>query len=44
MTSLLDIVKEADIIVAFWDGKSPGTRSTYQAATKAGKPFVHIKI
>jgi hypothetical protein len=39
-----EIVKEADLIIAFWGGKSRGTLSTKQAAEKAGKPFIHIEI
>lgn len=31
------IVAEADVVVAFWDGKSPGTRDTITKARKAGK-------
>jgi len=38
------IVKASDLIVAFWDGKSPGTRSTKGLTEKAGKPFLHVKI
>lgn len=32
-----DIVKAADVIVAFWDGKSKGTANTIEQARKAGK-------
>ena len=38
------IVKASDLIVAFWDGKSLGTRSTKGLTEKAGKPFLHVKI
>jgi hypothetical protein len=33
-----DIVDYADIVVAFWDGKSKGTQHTIDLATKQGKP------
>lgn len=37
------IVDAADIIIAIWDGKSPGTRYTIAQAYKKGKPVeVHI--
>lgn len=32
------IVEEADEVVAFWDGKSRGTKHTIDLARKAGKP------
>jgi hypothetical protein len=32
-----EIVAEADRVVAFWDGSSPGTRDTITKARKAGK-------
>jgi predicted Rossmann fold nucleotide-binding protein DprA/Smf involved in DNA uptake len=35
------IVDSSDIIIAFWDGKSPGTRMTINMAKKQNKP-VHI--
>jgi hypothetical protein len=35
------IVKEADLVVAFWDGHSPGTRMTLDMARAAGKR-VHV--
>ena len=31
------IVEIADVIVAFWDGKSPGTQDTINKAKRAGK-------
>lgn len=37
-----DIVKNSDIIVAFWDGKSRGTKSTIDIAQKMKKPTVII--
>jgi len=33
-----DIVDAADFVVAFWDGKSRGTRSALRYAKKVGKP------
>lgn len=35
------IVDAADLVVAFWDGASAGTRSTIELARKAGKA-VHV--
>jgi hypothetical protein len=32
-----DIVKQADKVVAFWDGKSKGTQDTIGKARKANK-------
>lgn len=32
------IVDNSDVIVAFWDGKSKGTKHTIDLATKQGKP------
>jgi predicted Rossmann fold nucleotide-binding protein DprA/Smf involved in DNA uptake len=38
------IVNEADKIIAFWDGKSTGTKSTIDLAIKAGKPVdIHVR-
>jgi hypothetical protein len=31
------IVKEADLVLAFWDGKSRGTKNTIDKAKKGGK-------
>lgn len=33
-----EIVKQADEVVAFWDGKSRGTQITIAMARAAGKP------
>lgn len=33
------IVAAADRVVAFWDGKSPGTRNTRMLAKESGKPL-----
>ena len=35
-----DIVKNSDMIVAFWDGKSRGTNHTIQFAQTLGKPVI----
>jgi predicted Rossmann fold nucleotide-binding protein DprA/Smf involved in DNA uptake len=35
------IVNGSDEVIAFWDGKSPGTKSTIQLALSAGKR-VHV--
>lgn len=32
------IVNEADMVIAFWDGKSKGTKHSIDLAIKAGKP------
>ncbi|EPZ47608.1 SLOG family protein [Alicyclobacillus acidoterrestris] len=34
----VDIVNYADKVVAFWDGKSKGTKHTIDIARKCGKP------
>ena len=33
------IIKEADHIIAFWDGQSKGTKHSIDLAIKAGKPI-----
>lgn len=33
------IIAAADRVVAFWDGKSPGTRNARKLAEEAGKPL-----
>lgn len=40
----IKIVQEADEIVAFWDGESPGTKHTIELAKKAGKPVIIIRF
>jgi len=35
------IVNDADVIIAFWDGQSPGTKNSVEYADKKGKR-VHI--
>lgn len=37
-----DIVAACDRVVAFWDGKSKGTRDTIDKAIKAGKPVLIV--
>jgi len=39
-----DIVEVADVIVAFWDGKSPGTASALDYAEQMEKPCKVIKV
>lgn len=39
-----EIVRQADHVVAFWDGASKGTKHTIDLAIKAGKPVdVYIR-
>ena len=38
-----DIVMEAEIVIAFWDNNSSGTRHSIELAGKLGKP-VHIEF
>jgi len=35
----VDIIKNADFVVAFWDGTSKGTKHSIDLAIKAGKPI-----
>jgi len=39
------IIKESDLILAFWDGNSKGTSNTIELSKKLGKPIriVHFK-
>jgi hypothetical protein len=37
-----ELVKLADKIIAFWDGKSAGTQRTIQLARRAGKPLLIV--
>jgi hypothetical protein len=34
-----EIVRSVDRVVAFWDGRSPGTKNTMDTATRAGVPL-----
>jgi hypothetical protein len=38
-----EIVRNADVVVAFWDGKSRGTKNTIETARKLGVPLVIFK-
>lgn len=38
------IVDEADMVIAFWDGKSKGTESTIRIAKNSGKPIRVIRV
>jgi predicted Rossmann fold nucleotide-binding protein DprA/Smf involved in DNA uptake len=38
------IVDASDVIVAFWDGNSPGTRITMNMALKAKKPCYMVNV
>ena len=35
----IDIINEADFVMAFWDGESKGTKHSIDLAIKAGKPI-----
>ncbi len=38
------IIKEADFVIAFWDGKSKGTKHSIDLALKMGKPMdIHVR-
>lgn len=37
------MVEKADLVYAFWDGTSPGTRFTINAALEADKPVIIYK-
>ena len=36
------IIKESDIVIAFWDGKSKGTKSSIEIAKKLNKTLVIV--
>ena len=36
------IIKDADILIAFWDGKSSGTENVIRLASIKGIPFIKI--
>ena len=40
----IDIVNYCDEVIAFWDGKSKGTKHTIDIATKAGKKVTVINV
>lgn len=33
-----EVVDACDLLIAYWDGTSPGTRNCFERARKAGKP------
>ena len=35
--NMLDLINNSDLIIAFWDGKSPGTQSVLKFAKASGK-------
>jgi hypothetical protein len=37
------IIKDCDIVIAFWDGKSRGTKDSINKAKKAGKEIIIVK-
>lgn len=39
-----DIVTAADLVIAFWDGKSPGTRDSIRKAKNMGKEVKVIRF
>lgn len=39
----IEIVRNADLIIAFWDGKSKGTDQTIGIAKKSGVPVMIVK-
>ncbi len=38
-----DIVAYADVVIAFWDGKSRGTRNSIETAKAMGKEVIIVK-
>jgi hypothetical protein len=39
-----DIVANADLVIAFWDGKSPGTKSSIDIAKRTGKDVIVVLV
>jgi hypothetical protein len=39
-----DIVRECDVVLAFWNGKSKGTKHTLQLATQFRKPIRVVRF
>lgn len=39
-----DIVNKSDLVIAFWDGKSKGTKHTIDLTTKDNKPLIIYTI
>lgn len=40
----IDIIANCDAVIAFWDGRSPGTAHSVQLAKNVNKPLKIIKI
>ena len=40
----MDMVDDADALIAFWDGKSPGTKNCIKCATDKGIPVLIMPI
>jgi hypothetical protein len=40
----IDIINNCDECVAFWDGKSKGTKHSIDLCIKSNKPYIIIKI
>ena len=40
----IQIVENCDFVIAFWDGKSPGTKFTIDYAKKLGKPLKIVRF
>lgn len=38
-----DIIKNADVVVAFWDGQSRGTKNSIDLANSSNKPVFIVK-
>lgn len=38
------IINEADYVIAFWDGKSKGTKHSIDLAKEQSKPFCIVKF
>lgn len=39
-----DIVNASDRVIAFWDGKSPGTNDTIKKTRRANKPLIIVPV
>jgi len=40
----VEMSEYADYLIAFWDGKSPGTKHMLDIWKRTGKPFKHIPV
>ena len=38
------LAQEGDLLIAFWDGRSPGTRHIIGCMQQLGKPVVVIRV